>query len=259
MNIKTYGSDERLEFCREFLLRSDMDFGFSISLLPIPSSRDGINFSPLGESEEEFYSSLNKGDAVVGYSLPEERSDFLRGCGALVLDLKNDEELLQYNAALTADAALGKILTMERRAPRDLSIGIIGCGRIGYRLLGSLMLLGSDVSVFTTRREVEAEICALGARGVPASLLSSECGSTVLSEIDILINTAPSRLISPSLSSVLSGKTVIELASGDNIPKEIEYLRWGSLPGKCYPISAGYALGRAVLRALSEQTTFERN
>ena len=233
-----------------------MTFQSDVVLLPIPSSRDGVSFCDLSVAEEKMRDEIKSGDAVIGYAIPKKWADHFAERGVCVFDMETDEELLQYNAALTADAALGKILTMSNRAPRDLDIGIIGCGRIGYRLLGGLTFLGANVTVFTTSRAIEAEVCAIGAHGVNATHLSDCDKYREFSNLDILINTAPARLISESVADLLAGKLVIELASGDNIPKQIEYVRWGSLPGKVYPMSAGYALGKYVVRAI---TTIEQN
>ena len=69
-------------------------------------------------------------------------------------------------------------------------------------------------------------------------------------DLDILINTAPARLISEKSAKELSGKRVIELASGDNLPPGLSFERMASIPAVTFPKSAGRAIARSVDRAL---------
>jgi hypothetical protein len=51
----------------------------------------------------------------------------------------------------------------------------------------------------------------------------------------------------------LVDKRIIELASGDNIPSGVSYERFGALPAKMYPISAGRVLAESILRMCGEK------
>ena len=71
-----------------------------------------------------------------------------------------------------------------------------------------------------------------------------------LLDFDVIVNTAPSPLLCSSACELLAGTRVIELASGDNFPRDMKVERLMALPAKAYPVSAGRILARSVLRML---------
>ena len=165
MNIHTYGADQRLEFCREYILKRRIRAAKSIALLPIPTSKDGITLNGSREPLSELAEKLSSYDVVAGYGIAKEYRALLSERGAVVIDVSRDEEYLAENASLTAVGTVGRILTEERSAPCDLSFGIIGYGRIGQRLLHILMFLSGKVTVFTSKRELRQELCMLEYQG----------------------------------------------------------------------------------------------
>ena len=241
MNLITYDNSERGKRCEE-LLRSafleadappDRD---TVYLLPIPTVRRGrINGS--GTNAEEFFNSLG-GCAVVGYGLEKYRAMLeIRNCR--VIDVSEDEKFLFENAILTANAALGILLTTEKRAPSELSVGVCGYGRIGRAISAPLIYLGCRVKIFTGNERTLLELCECG---VPAA--RSEEGAD-LTDLDVLINTAPARIF----TKIPEALRVMELASGDNFPEGIAE-KYPSLPSRYYPESAGRIYAEAALRAI---------
>ena len=251
MNIHTYGADERLAFCREYLYKRNIRSVTEIILLPIPTSRDGRTVGATGKTPEELLCDLPCGALIVGYGIPRSFRDCFSALGASVADVSLDERFTVENARLTAEGTVGKILTEHKSSPSDLSIGIVGYGRIGKELTEILAFLGARTTVLTTRREVAEELCMSGIAGVHIS--PEEDISYALRELDILVNTAPASLISESQACALEGKTVIELASGKNLPECLNVTRLAALPAKMYPKSAGRALADSVLRMLGEE------
>ncbi len=250
MNINTYGKDERLKFCREYIYRQSVDFSSDIVLLPIPATKDGIMINGTDDKFSEICSKMNPGDAVIGYGIPREIREIFSSAGLLSVDVSLDEEFLQYNAKLTAEGTLAHILSEHKKAPCDMKIGIIGYGRIGKYLLNCLLFLGADVIVFTSKSETRLDLCSLG-----VSAVSTACGNfpglqEAFRGLDILINTAPAKIISEGDVPLLKSTRVIELASGDNMPKDLYYERFRAVPAMMYPESAGFALGAAVIRML---------
>ena len=151
---------------------------------------------------------------------------------------------------MTAVGAVGKILTESSSVPKDLSIGIIGYGRIGKRLLELLLFLGARVVVFTSKEGVRRELCAHGVSALPYEALLK---TGDVASLDVLINTAPAPIISDEAIAAFEKTKLIELASGDNFPKNASVTRLMQLPAKMYPRSAGRALGGSILRMLGEQ------
>ena len=123
-----------------------------------------------------------------------------------------------------------------------MSVGVVGYGRIGMRLVRWLLPFGCDLTVYTNRHKVALELCE---SGVSAKLMSE---ISDLTHLDLLINTAPARQIDESLFH--GDLTVIDLASGVSIPKSVPHTKLPSLPARLYHESAGFTVYRAILRNL---------
>lgn len=252
MTVSIHGKDPRLRYCKDYLLRSAVGRGGKLLLLPIPSSRDGEHVTGTDERIDEVCAQLLGGDIIVGYGLPRAIRTSLASKGVFIIDVEHDEEYLMANANLTAIGTLGRILTEESAAPCELSVGIIGYGRIGQRLLYSLAFLGARVKVFTSKKELATDLCMLGISGADSLSLEKTPTAESFSGLDILINTAPARLIPACAAEALTGVRVIELAGGDNIPAGITYERFASVPAEMYPKSAGKALSDSIFRMLGQ-------
>ena len=249
MKIHIVGKDERLKVCAA-LLESNGGLNIpAIRLLPIPVSRDGVSINGTGKEFDEFFSDTSAGDVIVAYSAPRRVRELASERGAVLLDPERDEEYLVANARLTAMGALGRILTEERSAPCQLSVGVIGYGRIGQCIVRYLMFLGARVRVFTSRAELRRDLQMLGICGVDSCSLSEN--ASALLGLDILLNTAPVSLLTPSFAQALEGTRVIELASGKNIPDTIAHEIWSAIPAQVYPKSAGAALYDSIVRMLA--------
>ena len=245
MRIKVIGGDARSLACKDYLSKESALESLigDMIILPIPTTRDGRSVTGSSLPLSSVAGELKRGDVAVGYGLPR---DFVGAClvrGAETVDLALDEEYLGEGAYLTSVGCVEYILASYDTAPSELRVGIIGLGRIGSYLASHLIGLGASVRAFSSKRKstLDGEILSYGA-------LSE---GQALSDLDILINTAPSRLLSERAAEQLTFCEIIELASGDNIPSEIKFTALPRLPAKAFPRSAGYSAARAVLRALS--------
>lgn len=250
MEIYTYGQDVRTKYCASMLSANPIPFYERIILLPIPSTRNGITVSGTDESLSDIMATLLPKDILVCYELPSDARIEAVTRGAAVVDLSHDELFLEENASLTAIGTVGRILTEQRVAPCGLHVGIIGYGRIGQHLLRLLMFMGARVRVFTTKSTLLQELQLLGISGAD-SLSLKDSPDESFSELNILINTAPARVIPESAKDALASVRVIELASGKNIPDGITYESFPSVPKLMYPESAGIAMYNSVVRMLA--------
>ena len=243
MIIHSYENSARADSCIDYVRASDKVTSIQrLILLPIPSTRDKctiLNTNIYINSLKEW---VCDGDFICGYGLPADFTESVTRSGALVLDLCLDEKFLLENSYLTALCTLGIILNTENKAPCDLSVGIVGYGRIGARLTELLLYLGVDVSVYTTRRSIRNELCECGVSSV------SDSQREFCDKLDILINTAPAQIFSSDdLSPDLR---VIDLASGENFATDVGVEKYPSVPAKMFPVSSGRAWGRAIERFL---------
>lgn len=233
MNVIIHGEDKRLCTLARCLESADAlkVFDFSpykeIHLCPIPTRAipDGLT------------SEGARGRLLVGYSLPKGCEQFAERC----IDLEADEAFLEENARLTALGTVGYLLTHNARALSDLSVGVVGYGRIGKRLMRYLSFLGATLTVYSSR-DVPLPRGASLVRVSWAEPPSADA----YAGLDVLINTAPTPLLLEKVRP-----EVLDLASGTPIPADVPHTKLASLPARLYHESAGLACYRAIVRNLN--------
>lgn len=247
MTTIIYEKNGRSEACCDFLQRSGALADFNkLFLLPIPTVGDKGLMKGSDLTVAEALCDCNEGCIAVGYGVPEDVCEEVANRGGVVIDVSSDEDFLLDNARLTALGTLGIILGSSAFAPSDLSIGVVGYGRIGKFLTEMLLYHGAGVTVFSSKESVRLDLGSYGIETVSSLDLPN------LSRLDILINTAPARLFDPEQINALPLR-VIDLASGDPFAGCPAVERYPSLPAKEFPGSAGVCLARSVLRTLGEE------
>lgn len=244
MSIETYGGGERIRHAGR--LSFQYGIGRRLVLLPIPSSRDKINITGTEIPLEETLSENLADTVIVGYSLPDGYKREASERGGSILDLSLDEEFLTDNAYLTALGALGYLLTTSKLSVSDMSIGIIGYGRIGSRLARVLLFLGARIRVYTSRMLTRLDLGECGIESVSVSAMGESVSDFL--GVDILINTAPKDMSDIFRGGLPVGVRLIELASGDNFKGVEGVERLPALPERTFPESAGAAYAAAVKR-----------
>lgn len=245
MLIKVYENSLRAESCKNYLASSRLAARFSeVILLPIPSTRDGVTVNGADVSLLDAVSYADEDTLVIGYGIPGEVSEVLSSFGATECDVSRDEGFLSANAELTALGAISVMLESEKKAPRDISVGVAGYGRIGRIIADRLMYLGSHVRIFTTREPLRLELASLGIDSAPFPVRLSD-----LSGMDILFNTAPAAVFDENVPPD-GDIRIIDLASGAVFPEGVAVERYPSLPARAFPISAGRILAESVERFL---------
>ena len=239
MEIITFGGGERLRAAALALPKylKDREKYSDISrviVLPIPSTRDGKFITGTGISLDSMLSEVSGGTLVAGWGIPLEISRAIESRRGRVYDASEDGEFVLENAELTAIGALGRILTECRTAPRGLSVGVVGFGRIGKLLVKYLLFFGARVRVYTTSPEVRRELSALGVETRDTYLERD------FSSLDLIVNTAPARVISEGEAALLPPHVrIMELASGNGLEGVPRVTKYPSLPEVMYPITAG--------------------
>ena len=235
MEIKSFGGGERQKECERIL--SETSIGRRLILLPIPTTRDKKYISGTDTLLSELPRMLDGDTVVAGYEIPKGLFPDNSVC-----DVSLDEEFLLENALLTAKGTVGYLLTHLDRDIADVSIGIVGYGRIGKQLLRALLLLGAEPTMLTTRRAVAMELSEMG---ISARELTEE---TEIADIEILVNTAPARLI--DAGRLHKDALIIDLASGSAFDPCDRLVKLLSIPAKMYPVSAGRIYASCIQRFL---------
>jgi hypothetical protein len=110
------------------------------------------------------------------------------------------------------------------------------------------LFLGTDVIVYTTKADVARELCAEGvsARAFPWNISEDD--------LDLLVNTAPSRLLSAMEEKVLlAGTRVLDLASGKIFTESENLTKLASIPEAFYPVSAGRVYAERIIKFLDSE------
>ena len=254
MKIENYGVGKRSsEILRLFLLaqeRGELPAGIErLMLLPIPTSRDKKTLTGTKLTLDEAFADIGCGDLVLGYAIPCKYSEMAKARGATVFDASEKEDFLEENARLTALGALGYILTETDREPADISFGIVGYGRIGRIIARYLLFLGARLKIYTTKDLTRFELGRL-----EVSTESTKEGKISLDGVDILINTAPTRLdIGVSDGRLPHGVRIIELASGENFSGVDGIEALPSIPDRFYAKSAANVYYRAAKKYMTEE------
>ena len=235
MEIRTFGDTRRQRECEMRLRTISRGSPYKkLVLLPIPTSRDGIHISGTDIPLDSVLSEVGEGVFVAGYNIPEPFASHLIDAGSHVYDAGLDERFLCDNADLTARGALGKILCDFEKDVSELRCAVIGYGRIGSRLSRYLLFLGAHVAVFTGREELHRSLIF---DGVDARLMRD--GGELLG-FDLIINTAPARLIPESVcQNMPCDAKILDLASGKFVPDYPCVKKMSSVPDAMYPVTAG--------------------
>ena len=247
MEIQTFGTGRRMDECLRLLSHFDKKCAYErLLLLPIPTSRDGVHVTGAELVLEELLADVGEGALVVGYGLPSEIAERAVVQGAEVYDAAEDEEFLVENAQITARGALAELLTLSDRDLTELSIGIVGYGRIGSELLRLLLFLGARVRVYSRRLATRLELSAMGASTAESPTVES------IRDLDVLVNTAPAPLLTAEeLVSLPERLIIVDLASGVNFPDSPKVKKLPSIPEKMYPLTAGGVYFRHIAAVLS--------
>lgn len=243
MEIRSFGVGERMSECRRLLEGYfDGSAGADLLLLPIPSSGDSKYITGTSVKISDLLPIIKPGVTVVGYNIPALLTEAAAKLSATVYDAALDEDFLIANAELTARGAVGYILTHYQKDISDMSVGVVGYGRIGMRLARWLLLFGARLTVYTTREALALELCEAGISAKPIEK------DLDLTGLDILINTAPARQIDEEM---LDKQTeIIDLASGNYFSPSERLTKLSSIPELYYPRTAGRLYAEGTIRAL---------
>ena len=245
MEIKTFGGGGRIRGCVRLLRGALSEEIGRLILLPIPTSRDNMFINNTEVTLSAVAGLIDQGSLVVGYSLPTVITDRALEVGAKVYDASLDEEFLLANAKISANGALGYILTHGVKDAQDMRIGVVGYGRIGREMIRLCLLFGADVTVYTARESVALQ---LGEMGIKARLMD-DLGD--LAALDLLINTTPKRQIDED--KIPEGLDIIDLASGRIFEPRDRLIKLSSIPDAFYPETAGRIYAEGVLRFIGAE------
>lgn len=229
---------------------------FSIIILPMPVSKDGVNiYSPFSDNIfklEEIEKLKNK--TIIGGIFPKTlNSDFYKN--NKIIDFSKSEELLMYNAILTAESAVLVAIQNSQKSLSFSNILIVGNGRIGKSLSNILKGFYSNITVSARKNTDFSSITANGLNSINTSDISK-----YIENYDYIFNTVPSLVIDENcIKKCKKNCLIIDLASlpgGTDFEAckkhNIAYIHALSLPGKYSPMSAAAAIKKEINQHILE-------
>ena len=157
------------------------------------------------------------------------------------VDLLKDPFYLAENAAITARCAMALI----GRALADLSVLVLGWGRIGKCLGKFLTEAGATVTIAARKEEDVAMIRALGYEGIFIHQVLP-----LLSRFGAVLNTVPAMIL--DARGCRDDCVLLELASKPGMTGG-KIMDARGLPGKYAPEESGRLIARTILRLCKEE------
>ena len=234
--------------------------GADCVVLPIPMLAEGdALFTPLSREALTFPGLLDRllpGQLVMAGRVPPSAREQAVRRGIVMVDFLDREDMAVANAVPTAEGAIQiamEELPITLHGSRCL---IIGFGRIGKVLAGSLAGLGAHVTVSARKAEDFAWIAASGYAKTDTRRLGDGLG-----QYDAVFNTVPSLILQRHLLERLKpGCLCVDLASK---PGGVDFAAaadlginciWAlSLPGKVAPHTSGDIIRTSLYSILEER------
>lgn len=211
-------------------------------LLSVPSFEPDGSLKGGGDIEH-ILAALSEDVCVLGGNLSHSALS-----GRSTFDLLQNEDYLAENAAITASKAITLAATKLPVVWRDLSVAVIGWGRIGKCLAADLAALGAKVTVAARKNADRAMIRALGYSAEDTTRLGPS-----LTRYRVIFNTAPEMVISEAQRKYCQKECLLmDLASKPGIAGDGVMWERG-LPGKYAPESSGLLIAKTVMRYLKEK------
>lgn len=172
-----------------------------------------------------------------------------------VVDYFEREELTVANAYITAESAVGIAMQEMKESLLDMTVLVMGYGRIGKSLCHILKGMGANVYASARKESDFAWIRAYGYSPVDTSKICD-----IVAECKLVFNTIPRLVLGERILSCLQKDTlIIDLASK---PGGVDFeaankcglkTLWAlGLPGKKLPVSAGRVQASVIIDILDD-------
>ena len=229
-----------------------------VILLPMPvmGTRGRLN-APLANAPyrlKDVLDAIPAGTSVYGGAIPQTLYEPARRREIRLYDYLKQEELALLNAIPTAEGAIQIAMEQLPVTIHDLSVLVIGAGRIGSAVAMRLRGLGARVTVSARREADFARMYSAGYHCLDTRRLEGQ-----LHAFPLIINTVPADILSRAVLADCAPDTLLlDLASGEggvcedakNLCRVIHAL---SLPGKVAPKSAAAAIAQTVRHMLERE------
>lgn len=230
--------------------------GYDAVLLPLPVTSDGLHIKDTNIGVRQFCESLAPDTVLFAGKLPADLQNLLRQNGVRVFDYYARPEFNRKNAVPTAQGTLLFVMRSSSRIVSDLTVLVTGYGVCGKAVCRAFRSLGADVVSCSRGYAALADAQADGLRAVPLKAIAS-----VLPDADVVINTVPAQILLEHEIDLLRGDALLadiasaphgfDLQYAASAGKTVHLLP--SLPGKCFPETAGNIIADTVKNIAEEE------
>jgi dipicolinate synthase subunit A len=256
MNGIIIKDDARYEYCESYLKNKGHTFnakeapGFVI--FPFKAAVDELFY------DDDFFAALDKGTPVFsGITIPYLVCKSIKH-GLDYHAMIDKKAVATKNAVPTSEGVIAYLIANRNETINTSRILVIGYGICGSDLCKRLKAMGANVSALVRNAEKEAAAFTDGIKPLYLPQLKNAVRRGSVSEFDVVINTAPERVLSDEILKQTKGAVLIDIASGPfgfdmKFAKELneKSANLPGLPGKFAAKTAGEILGDYVDFVLS--------
>lgn len=215
--------------------------------------KDWVIFSPARKLGYEEANSFPNNITIVGGNFSVEVKEILKEKNIHFINLLQNEKFVIQNANLTAEGVLSLLIKETEYSMFKNKILIIGTGKVGTSIAVLFKQNNLDFS-FLTFHENKLPYAYYFTNKVymDNSLID------IISSFDVIINTAPDKVISDSmLSHIQNNAIILEVASTNCLNKDLvnnysfRYLLCPALPQVFSAKSAGEVMSESVLKNIN--------
>jgi len=194
---------------------------------------------PIGQSNENIMPELTKhtqnNSFIIGGNLSFDFVMNLTKKGCNPIDILDNKDFVQKNAALTAQGAIEIAKSESVKELEDCKCLILGYGNCGKAIEKELKDLNSKVEVYDKNLNLNIE-----------DLIEKLC------EYNIIFNTIPEKIFDNDvIEKILENSIIINIASHDaGFPKE---MRFPNIPAKMFPKASASILKEIIDKQISEE------
>ncbi|MCQ6557864.1 dipicolinate synthase subunit DpsA [Paenibacillus mendelii] len=236
-------------------------------ILPaVGTDEDGRIMTVFSDQEliltEELVALLPKHCTVYAGMAKSYLRDMCSKHGIRLVELFDRDDVAIYNSIPTAEGAVMMAIQNTDITIHGSSCMVLGLGRTGLTLAGTLQGLGAKVKVGVRREEHYARAYEMGFEPFYIKELLQNVGN-----IDLLFNTIPTMIVTAQIIANLPSRAVIiDLASkpgGTDFrfaeKRGIKALLAPGLPGIVAPKTAGRIIADCLCRLITEETSKRGN
>ena len=217
-------------------------------ILPLPLTRDHIcvNSVPNLKLSDVVKNAIGK--KVFFGNGTEEFMQNIGSIAKLVFDYNRSERFQYENARITAEATISAVIEKTDFSLFGTYCVIIGFGRIGKILSRYFSALGARVCICARK---ETDLACASALGYDAVSIRNGFPNEFSKRPDVVLNTAPARIITAENSKCIAKSVIFDLAGNGSMSdccKEV--IPALGLPAKYSPRSSALALFNSIKEEL---------